>query len=536
MKKIVILSLHMKYGGIEKAICSLVNMLSNSYEVEIINTYQLQEKPAFDIDEKVKVSYVLDNSISPNKEALLTALKHKKIATFIKEATFSIMVLYKKYFGMKKAIKNIDADIIISSNLFFHSFAAKFQANKLLIAWEHNHHYDSEKYKRKVARRTKKFDYFLPVSSYLKKDYEPYIHSSICMNLPLCIDFISDKTSNLTKKQLTVVGRLSKEKGYDDLLLVFQKVLLKEPSAILNIVGDGVLKEELKKMAEELNINKSVVFHGYKKHDELEAIYLNTSVFLTTSHYESFGLVILEAMNYGIPCISFSSAKGSLDMIVNDKNGFIIDNRDIMEMANKVIWLLKNSPRTFSDAAKNTAQRYSFDSVKKIWLSFLEKAYVQKNKQKKVMFVASAGGHFSELICLKPMFDKYDSYFLTEKNQSMLQYKEQFKEKIFYLPYGTKEEPFKYMFIFPFNIAKSFYYFCKVKPDYIITTGAHTAVGICYIAKLFRKKVVYIETYANIKTRSLTGRLIYPIADLFLVQWEEMLKLYPKSIYKGWLP
>jgi UDP-N-acetylglucosamine:LPS N-acetylglucosamine transferase len=75
----------------------------------------------------------------------------------------------------------------------------------------------------------------------------------------------------------------------------------------------------------------------------------------------------------------------------------------------------------------------------------------------------------------------------------------------------------------------------KVKPDVIVTTGAHTAVPMCYIAKLFRRKVIYIETMANIKTKTLTGKLVYPIADVFIVQWESMLKLYPKAVLGGWI-
>ena len=75
----------------------------------------------------------------------------------------------------------------------------------------------------------------------------------------------------------------------------------------------------------------------------------------------------------------------------------------------------------------------------------------------------------------------------------------------------------------------------KFKPDVVVTTGAHTAVAMCYIAKIFRKKVIYIESFANIETKTLTGRLVYPIADKFIVQWHSMLKLYPKAVYGGWI-
>ena len=58
---------------------------------------------------------------------------------------------------------------------------------------------------------------------------------------------------------------------------------------------------------------------------------------------------------------------------------------------------------------------------------------------------------------------------------------------------------------------------------------------MCYIGKLFGSKVIFIETFANSKTKTLSGRMIYPIADLFIVQWEEMLELYPNAVYGGWI-
>ena len=80
---------------------------------------------------------------------------------------------------------------------------------------------------------------------------------------------------------------------------------------------------------------------------------------------------------------------------------------------------------------------------------------------------------------------------------------------------------------------KTIYLFWKIKPKYIVTTGTHTAGPMCYIGKLFGSKIIYIETFANRNRKTATGRLIYPIADLFVVQWKEMLEIYPKAVYGG---
>lgn len=154
---------------------------------------------------------------------------------------------------------------------------------------------------------------------------------------------------------------------------------------------------------------------------------------------------------------------------------------------------------------------------------------------KKVLFISSTGGHLNELLQLKPMFKRYNYHIVTEKTSSNISLKKEYGNKISYLVYGTKLHLFSYFFKFLFNCFKSLYIFIKEKPDVVVTTGTHTAVPMCYIAKLFGKKVVYIETFANMTTKTVAGRIVYPIADLFIVQWESMLKLYPKALYGGWI-
>ena len=155
--------------------------------------------------------------------------------------------------------------------------------------------------------------------------------------------------------------------------------------------------------------------------------------------------------------------------------------------------------------------------------------------RKKVLFISSTGGHLNELMQLKKMFEKYDYHIITEKDKSTSSLKEKYGEKIDYLVFGTKDHILVYPFKFIYNCFKSLILYFKIKPKYIITTGTHTAVPMCYIGKIFGSKIIFIETFANINTKTLSGRLIYPIANLFIVQWESMLKLYKKAIYGGWI-
>lgn len=161
----------------------------------------------------------------------------------------------------------------------------------------------------------------------------------------------------------------------------------------------------------------------------------------------------------------------------------------------------------------------------------LETGLVMVQLKKKVLFISSVGGHLTQLLQLKELFDEYDYKIVTEKTKITEKMKSE--HNMSYLLYGARNYPVKYIFKFIANCLKSLFLFLQFRPDCIITTGAHTAVPMCYIGKLFGKKIIFIESFAKTSSPNLSGKLVYPIADLFIVQWESMLKYYPKAVYGG---
>ncbi len=154
----------------------------------------------------------------------------------------------------------------------------------------------------------------------------------------------------------------------------------------------------------------------------------------------------------------------------------------------------------------------------------------------RMLFISSTGGHLTELMQLSPMFEHCDYRIITENNPSNLTLQEKYgKDRVAFVPYGSKSQPLTYAFHFSANILKSIYYFFKWKPDVIITTGTHTAVPMCKLAHWRKKKIIWIETIANATTPTMAGKMIYPIADLFIVQWESMLEVYPNAVYGGFI-
>ncbi len=532
MKKITIFSLHLGVGGIEKYISGLSKMLEDDYIVEFIITYKLSETPSFPISNKIKINYLINGG--PNKEEIRRAFKRKKIFTLIKELTKASKILLLKKHRTKKALKNLDTDYLITTRLYETSLANKIlkKSNVVKICTEHN--YPKGKYKRKVLKSITNFDKLVVPTKEMEEIYKKYIGQKvICIN-----NFIDDVTTlknKLNNKRLIAVGRFSKEKGFLDLIDIMKKVVEVDPEITLTLIGDGPLKNTITKKIKSLNLEKNIILTGYLNSYEIEEEMLNSTIYLMTSYTESFGLVLVEAMNASLPIIAFDSSSGAR-VLLNDGTGLLVPNRDKDLFKDTILKLLNNKKELNKYSKKSLEKREEFLStnIKKDWLKLLKDLEVRSYK--KVMFISSTGGHLNEMLMLKSMFNKYPFMIITENTPTNKDLKEKYGTKYAkYLIYGTRKHMLTYPFKLIINSFKSLYYFLLFKPDFILTTGAHTAGPMCCIGKLFRKKIIYIESFANSETKTVTGRIIYKFADLFIVQWKSMLKLYDKATYGGWI-
>lgn len=150
-------------------------------------------------------------------------------------------------------------------------------------------------------------------------------------------------------------------------------------------------------------------------------------------------------------------------------------------------------------------------------------------KNIKICFAASSGGHFEQLLMLKKLMDKYDSFILTEKTSYSVNVE---NKRIYFIPQvNRKEHLFLLKIIYNFII--SFFLFIKERPNIVITTGVLSMIPICLLAKLFRRKLIYIESFAKVHSPTKSGIFLYKFADQFYVQWPQMKKFYPNAIYLG---
>ena len=375
MKKITFLALHLSYGGIEKCISDVANLLSSDFDIEILSTYKITE-PVYKLNNNIKITYL--TNVKPNKQEFVNCLKHFRLIKAFIEGIKSIKVLRLKKSSMINALKNNDSDIIISSRDYFNKLLGKYSKCKLKIAWEHNHHHQRKAYIKNLIKSCKNIDKLVLVSEELNSFYTSLFKEKNmnckCVCIPNFISEIPKKRTKLDNNNLISVGRLSPEKGYLDLIDVYKLIDIENGSTHLDIIGDGKEYKKINKKIIKNNLSRKITMHGFKDMTYINNMYLNSSIYLMTSFTESFGLVLLEAMSHGVVPISYDSAEGARNIIVNDYNGYLIKNRNEHDMSKIVLDLLNNKEKLkeLSDNAYKSVNKYNKENAYKNWIKLLK--------------------------------------------------------------------------------------------------------------------------------------------------------------------
>ena len=149
-----------------------------------------------------------------------------------------------------------------------------------------------------------------------------------------------------------------------------------------------------------------------------------------------------------------------------------------------------------------------------------------QKKKIRLCLISSSGGHLTYLLYLKKVWDKYPHCWVTSRaGVQARQLEEENKRYIL--------DPQRNILKLAINIFQAVVLFRREKPDVVITTGSGIAIPLCLWAKLHGRKIIFIETAAAVRRVSLTGRIMYLFSDLFIVQWEYLLRSHPKAVYGG---
>lgn len=148
---------------------------------------------------------------------------------------------------------------------------------------------------------------------------------------------------------------------------------------------------------------------------------------------------------------------------------------------------------------------------------------------KKILIIASSGGHLEEAMALRPLQQYYETILVTEKTSYDIH---PWQNKCYILPQINRKNVGD-LIRYPLFFIKEWAILHSEKPNVVISTGAMISFPMLVMAKLAGIKTIFIECMFNVDSPTMTGRLVYFFADLFIVQWESMLKFYPKALFGG---
>ena len=339
-------------GGVSRILSVKLNALVKDfgYDVCVINTKGSLSSMFYHFDENIQIV-----SLPKSKFNLINFLTYKK--------------------NLNKAINNFNPDIIINcDNGLKGSLLPYLIANKAALIYERH----CSRYikmptligvlKLKLSNcffnfGSHKYKFVVVLSDFAKQEWT-FNNIKVIPN-PLWFEKLVVE-SNLDQNIAVAVGRFSYEKGYDILLRIWKIVIEKQSSWILKIYGEGD-NNQLRDLAKKLNILNNVQF--FEPIKDIQNIYQSASLLLNTSRSEAFGLTLIEAMSYGLPVISFENTLGAKQNIVNNNNGFLIEENNFEAYANKIIWLIENKQemQRVSKNAIKSVKNYDFNTIMMQW-------------------------------------------------------------------------------------------------------------------------------------------------------------------------
>ena len=358
-------------GGIERFISTLATMFSEDYQIEIIANYgKLSNQLAFPLPKNIKLTFL--TPIQPKEismKNLIAKFKWHHIPNELKrrhEITSTRNKAFKKY------LQTLNTNYIITDRALYNSLVAKYyHGNAKKIATDHNFHQNNLKYINELLTSIKTFDALVVATKELKNFYTTKT-SIKCVAIPNPLPEIPTQKSSLSTKNLISVGRLVPEKDFPMLIDTMHFVHQQDPDIHLTIVGDGSERQKLKSQIKSLNLESTITLTGWLPQEQITKLYLDSSLFVMTSKTEAFGLVLTEAMSYGLPCLALTRASGARAQITQN-TGILLNTENPRIIANTITESL-NSPdnlRSYQVQINRNIQNYNATKVQKQWQKLL---------------------------------------------------------------------------------------------------------------------------------------------------------------------
>lgn len=331
-------------GGTERVATSLANQLSDVYQITILSKGFGNKKNA----------YLLKNTVNDIKFTGGTVRFLTQCKRYIAQSKPDLIIIHT----MSKLtpvllLAGIRADNVWSLehiSFDFHNSLFRYLRHKLY----------------------KKLDKVITLTHEDAKNYA-FIADKVSViansnSLP-----IRHSVNSLDSKIFVSIGRLTSQKGYDLLIKAWSLVEKKHPDWSLHIYGDGEDKEKLERLIRHFNL-QNIIIKGSTL--DVQSAYDSASIYVMSSRFEGFGMVLIEAQSRGLPIVSFDCPSGPAEIISDSIDGYLVENGNTDMLARSIIHLIENESirKKFSDNALLSAERFEPEKIMSQWMSLIETA------------------------------------------------------------------------------------------------------------------------------------------------------------------
>ena len=362
-------------GGADRVIAEKANWLvEHGHEVSIVTDTQLGREPAFPLSSKVKL---IDLAIDFSKE--YGHCFPVRIWMYYK-----LMYQYRK--KMKALLMHDHPDIVVSTLGRDISFITKIKDGSKKIGEAHttkyyirNFHllenrnlffkYLTKYFRWIMDRQVSRLEALVVLTSQDKNDWEHLLPVYV---IPNSYPFYPETPSNCGNKQAIIVARYNSAKGYNYLIDAWREVHKSYPDWIINIFGSGEYEEMVRKQINDNGLQDVIIMNNPTDHIMEE--YLKSSIYVMSSVFEGFAMVLLEAMACGLPCVSFDCPYGPRNVITDGEDGFLVDYLNSEALAKSICKLIEDEKlrKQMGQNGRKNVLSYSRETIMPQWVSLFE--------------------------------------------------------------------------------------------------------------------------------------------------------------------
>jgi glycosyltransferase involved in cell wall biosynthesis len=375
-------------GGTTRTVYNLAGELAKRHDVEIVSLQKSRELPVFTIPPGVRLRPLVDRSkrmqqadrrrtgLVPRAKVKLKywARSQPSLLVHRQEHRYNRFNLFTDL-RLAQFLRSVDDGVLIGTRAGINLAVARLARPTIVrIGCEH---LNLAKYKKGIREAYRKhyprFDAYVTLTERDAVAYEELLGGQTrVLWIPNGIPKVTEARSDTTGKVVVAAGRLAPQKGFDLLLPAWAKVVEAHPDWELRIFGGGKERESLRRQIQELGLDGSARLMGYT--DRLPEEMAAAAFYVMSSRFEGFPMVLLEAMECGLPVVSFDCPTGPRDLITERKDGLLVPNGDIDGLAAAMIEMIElgDGRRALGQAALEKSAQYELSAVAARWEDLLQ--------------------------------------------------------------------------------------------------------------------------------------------------------------------